>query len=158
MLERDGFRVQVSGSGEQALELFRRESPDAVLADGVMPGMDGVALLEELLRTNRAVPVVLMTGCGTIDSAVQAMRLGAADYITKPFKRRRLLDSLERAIAKRRAHEPRSETPVRRMTLRELTDTYIERALPRSNGNKVRAARLLGVNRRTLYRRVPRRA
>jgi DNA-binding NtrC family response regulator len=171
VLQRAGFQVHLAADAEEALELFRRVDLDVVLADVVMPGMDGVTLLAELLEIATDVPVVLMTGFGSIDAAVDAMRRGAADYITKPFKRQRVIEAIERALAQRKEQgsaassaarplEPRSfEQSVlefaleNRLTLREIGDLYIERVLSMSGGNKVQAARRLGINRRTLYRR-----
>jgi DNA-binding NtrC family response regulator len=162
VLERDGFEVHVAASAEEAVQIFHDVELDAVLADVVMPGMDGFELLEELLRIDAGIPVLLMTGYGSIDAAVDAMRRGATDYITKPFKRRRLISALERALSLRKAEPgpvPRIEDSAldsaleQRLTLRELGDLYIERALSAAHGNKVQAARALGINRRTLYRR-----
>jgi DNA-binding NtrC family response regulator len=171
VLNREGFEVHLAASAEEASEIFRRVEPDAVLADVVMPGMDGVTLLEELLRLDADVPVLLMTGYGATDAAVDAMRRGAVDYITKPFKRRRVVDALQRALsersrtlARRAAQADASgeanleealleQALAKRMTLRELSDLYIDRILSMSQGNKMQAARALGINRRTLYRR-----
>ena len=173
MLRRAGFEVHLAAAAEEALETFRRVELDVVIADVVMPGMDGVTLLDELLELDAGVPVLLMTGFGAIDAAVDAMRRGASDYITKPFKRQRVLESIERGLARRKARdgnaaeapdardaEPKSfEESIlefaleNRMTLREVGDLYIERILSLSRGNKVQAARALGINRRTLYRR-----
>lgn len=94
MLRRAGFDVHLASAAEEALATFRRVDLDVVIADVVMPGMDGVTLLDELLELDANVPVLLMTGFGAIDAAVDAMRRGAADYITKPFKRQRVLESL----------------------------------------------------------------
>jgi DNA-binding NtrC family response regulator len=166
VLRRAGFEVHLAARAEEALELFQRTCPDAVLTDVVMPGMDGVQLLEALRRRDARVPVVLMTGFGAIDAAVDAMRRGASDYITKPFRRQQVVDAIERALAQAPAGKAAPETVgqgveqsvldlalERRMTLREVGDLYIERMLSLSRGNKVQAARALGINRRTLYRR-----
>jgi len=173
VLRRAGFEVHQASDAEEALELFRTLELDAVIADVVMPGMDGVTLLEQLIGLDTDVAVVLMTGFGAIDTAVDAMRRGAADYITKPFKRKRVLEAIERALSRRKQREMAgsADLPVEeseptsfeqsvlefalenRMTLREIGDLYIDRVLSLSGGNKVQAARRLGINRRTLYRR-----
>src|SRR5262245_54212419 len=93
VLRREGFEVRTAADGHEALDSFRNVGADAVLTDVVMPGLDGVALLEQLLQINPRVPVLLMTAYGEIDAAVAAMRLGALDYITKPFKRQRVIES-----------------------------------------------------------------
>jgi DNA-binding NtrC family response regulator len=172
VLRRAGYQVHLASGAEQALELFRSLELDAVIADVVMPGMDGVTLLEELIELDTHVPVVLMTGFGAIDAAVDAMRRGAADYITKPFKRQRVIEAIERALARRKGQDEGDADPAEedserasfeqsvlefalenRLTLREIGDLYIDRVLSLSGGNKVQAARRLGINRRTLYRR-----
>ena len=79
----------------------RERDFDAVLSDIRMPGKDGVALLGELREARPETPVILMTAFGSIDSAVEAMRDGAFDYITKPFKRGAVLAALERAFERR---------------------------------------------------------
>jgi DNA-binding NtrC family response regulator len=167
MLQRAGYEVHTAADAEEALRLFHSLEVDAVITDVRMPGKDGVELLEELHEMRADLPVLLVTGFGTIDGAVQAMKLGATDYITKPFKRGRLLAALERALERARAAaEPAAggdggsvaemtlEAALeRRMTLREVGDLYIERVLELARGNKCQAARALGINRRTLYRR-----
>jgi DNA-binding NtrC family response regulator len=166
ILERAGYRVHTAGDADEALRVFQSVEVDAVITDVRMPGRDGVALLEEIQGRRADVPVLLVTAFGTIDGAVSAMKLGATDYITKPFKRRRLLEALSRAIETRHGEAlPPSPTAAnleaatleagldRRMTLREVGDLYIERVLVLARGNKVQAAKALGINRRTLYRR-----
>jgi DNA-binding NtrC family response regulator len=89
LLEEEGIRARPAASAEEALETTRESDFDAVVSDIRMPGRDGIALLAELRQTRPDTPVILMTAFGSIDSAVDAMRSGAFDYITKPFKRRR---------------------------------------------------------------------
>lgn len=85
-----GHRVSVASSASHALEVLEREEIDVVLSDVRMPGMDGTALLRSLKATGHSCDVVLMTGYGTVDSAVDAVKLGAYDYILKPFSPERL--------------------------------------------------------------------
>jgi DNA-binding NtrC family response regulator len=81
-----------ASSGDQALEQIRQQGNiDVVLTDLKMPGMDGIALLREIRYSDPSVEVVLMTGYGSIKNAVEAMKYGAADYITKPFDTNELL-------------------------------------------------------------------
>jgi len=98
LLEEEGIRARSAASADEALELAREADFDAVVSDIRMPGSDGVALLAELRQARPETPVILMTAFGSIDSAVDAMRSGAFDYITKPFKRGAVLASLERAF------------------------------------------------------------
>ncbi len=83
-LERNGYDVRVAGSGEEGLQQFAEFRPDVVLLDHNLPGLSGLEVLERLRKGDTQVPVVLMTGFGGIEVAVQALKLGAADYLTKP--------------------------------------------------------------------------
>lgn len=158
LLEREGHEVVPAGDADEALERF--DGVDAVITDVRMPGRDGVTLLEEILQHDPGMPVVLVTGYPTIDAAVHVMRLGAVDYVTKPFKRQRILDALDRVIerghredAVRAGREILERGVDHCLTVREVTDLYIDRVLELNGGNKVRAAKMLGINRRTIYRR-----
>jgi DNA-binding NtrC family response regulator len=97
-LEVAGYDVQVVASGEDALELLKSEDADLVLSDKRLPGMDGVELVKRLKAEHPEVGVVVMTAYGTIGSAVEAMRLGAEDYLVKPFDAAEVLMVLRRAI------------------------------------------------------------
>ena len=101
LLDESGIRARTAASADEALACARNGEFDAVLSDIRMPGKSGLELLAELRETRPETPVLLMTGFGSIDSAVEAMRLGAFDYVTKPFKREAVLASLERAFEHR---------------------------------------------------------
>ncbi|MBX3365563.1 MAG: sigma-54-dependent Fis family transcriptional regulator [Phycisphaeraceae bacterium] len=98
-LQRAGFGVMTADSAEKALDLVARRRPDAVISDLKMPGMTGLELLEKLRGIDEDLPVVLMTAFGTIETAVRAIKLGAFDYITKPFEGDELIIAVKRAIA-----------------------------------------------------------
>ena len=98
ILTREGYEVETSANGEEALQLLRSSPPQVLLTDLKMPGMDGIALLEEALREAPTCSAVVMTAHGTVDTAVEAMKKGAFDYLTKPLDRERLLLVLERAM------------------------------------------------------------
>lgn len=97
-LARAGFNVVASADGKSALELIARKRPDAVVSDLKMPGMSGLELLEQARQIDDALPVVLMTAYGAVETAVQAMKMGAFDYVTKPFEGDELVISVKRAI------------------------------------------------------------
>ncbi len=97
-LQRAGFTVIGAPGAEAALELVATRRPQAVVTDLKMPGMTGIELLEKLREVDDELPVVLMTAFGTIETAVHAMRLGAYDYITKPFEGDELVITVKRAI------------------------------------------------------------
>jgi DNA-binding NtrC family response regulator len=98
----EGYEVVTAGSGRGALAALRRQPVDLVLTDLKMPDLSGIALLEQILREQPAACVVLMTAHGTIDSAVEAMRKGAFDYLTKPLDREVLLLAVSRAVERTR--------------------------------------------------------
>jgi DNA-binding NtrC family response regulator len=98
ILSREGYEVETCSTAEEALLLLRASPPQVLLTDMKMPGMDGIALLEEALREAPACSAVVMTAHGSVDSAVEAMKKGAFDYLTKPLDRDRLLLVLERAM------------------------------------------------------------
>ena len=85
MLRRTGYDVTVAADGEQGLAEFLKSGADIVVTDLVMPKMGGMELLRSVNSSNPDVPVIIITAHGTVDSAVEAIKLGAFDYITKPF-------------------------------------------------------------------------
>ncbi len=85
ILARDGYANLTAGDGQRAIALVREKRVDLVLLDIKMPGLDGIETLKRIRAINEKLPVVMVTGYGTIESAVQAMKYGAKDYITKPF-------------------------------------------------------------------------
>ena len=101
-LERAGFRVVVVADGEAALHAVAQSRPDAVVTDMRMPKMTGIELLEKLRAIDDEVPVILMTAFGTIETAVKAMKMGAFDYLTKPFEGDELIIAVKRAVEHRR--------------------------------------------------------
>ena len=100
-LRRQGFEVTTAADGAVALERFRAEPADAILTDQKMPGLSGLALLEAARGIDPEVAVIVMTAYGTIESAVSAMKGGAADYLTKPLNLEELRHRLERARERR---------------------------------------------------------
>lgn len=101
-LELSGLRVQSCANAAQALALVDRDFAGIIVSDVRMPGTDGLQLLDALLELDRDLPVILVTGHGDVPMAVQALRKGAYDFIEKPFTPERLLDSVRRALDKRR--------------------------------------------------------
>jgi DNA-binding NtrC family response regulator len=93
-----GYEVETAASGEEALNLVETQHPAVVLTDLVLPEMDGLTLLQKLKETGRPPIVLLVTGHGTVESAVEAMRHGAFDYLTKPVDATRLQVLLEKSI------------------------------------------------------------
>ncbi|MHC4670542.1 MAG: sigma-54-dependent transcriptional regulator, partial [Planctomycetota bacterium] len=101
-LRRRHYDVIVETDSHRALRLLRESSSvDLLLSDVNMPGLDGFALLKEVRKTDPSLVVVLLTGYGTIESAVKAMREGAEDYVTKPVIDEEMLLTVERALKRR---------------------------------------------------------
>jgi DNA-binding NtrC family response regulator len=93
-----GYEVETAASGEEALNFVESQHPAVVVTDLVLPEMDGLTLLQKLRETGRPPTVLLVTGHATVESAVEAMRHGAFDYLTKPVDATRLQVLLEKAI------------------------------------------------------------
>jgi DNA-binding NtrC family response regulator len=102
ILQSEGYETASARNGRHALQVARDLSVDVVLTDLKMPDLDGIALLQELGRAQPTACVVLMTAHGTIDSAVEAMRKGAFDYLTKPLDKDVLLVVVGRAMERTR--------------------------------------------------------
>jgi two-component system, NtrC family, response regulator AtoC len=96
MLKRDGYEVTTAADGEQAVATLHRTPIDVVVTDLVMPRMGGLELLRHCTTAHPDVPVIMITAHGTVDTAVEAMKAGAFDYITKPFEQ----EELRKVIAK----------------------------------------------------------
>lgn len=101
-LEAEGYRVTGFTSPTKALEALRGNAFDLVLTDLMMPEMDGIAFLREALAIDPTIAAIVMTGHGTLDTAVHAMQTGALDYILKPFRLSTVLPVLARSLAVRR--------------------------------------------------------
>jgi DNA-binding NtrC family response regulator len=95
-LRREGFCITTAANGVEALEKVQAQAFDLIITDVRMPRMGGLALLQELKRTVAAIPVVMMTGYGRIEDAVEAMKAGAFDYLLKPFS----LEDLKAVVTK----------------------------------------------------------
>ncbi|MCK9418183.1 MAG: sigma-54 dependent transcriptional regulator [Nitrospirae bacterium] len=98
-LGQKGFEVTLAHNGESGLDLLRTDKFDLIFTDLVMPGISGMEVLKEVIAAKIAVPVIVMTAFGTVQTAVEAMRIGAFDYITKPFNLDELMIVLEKAFS-----------------------------------------------------------
>jgi two-component system response regulator HydG len=98
LLKRAGYAVDTASDGARALAIANARTPDVVVTDLKMPGMDGMELLAELRARHRNVPVIVVTAFGDIASAVAAMRAGAADFLTKPIDFPMLTVTMQRAL------------------------------------------------------------
>jgi len=99
-LEGEGFRAAVATDGRQGLQIVREAKPRVVLLDLRMPGMSGLEVLEALTKSDARLVPIIITGYGSVDSAVKSMKLGAMDFITKPFDPDQLLEAVHRGMRK----------------------------------------------------------
>jgi DNA-binding response OmpR family regulator len=102
-LETAGYRVACAGSGEEALELFDTDEPSLVVLDVMLPGIDGFEVCR-LIRERSSRPIIMLTAKGAEEDKVRGLRLGADDYVTKPFSAQELLARVEAVL--RRARPP----------------------------------------------------
>ena len=108
VLHDEGYRVERAETGEIALQLIRAETPDVVLVDVWMPGIDGIKTLQAVKESNADIEVVVMSGHGNIETAVAATKLGAFNFIEKPLSIDTVLRIVDSAIQARRAKELKS--------------------------------------------------
>lgn len=102
ILSREGYRVMAANDAKAAMKALARESPDLVLLDRKLPDMDGLKALEEMRQSDECPAIIMLTAYGDVQSAVMAMKLGAFDYITKPFDEAQLCLVIRKAIEMRR--------------------------------------------------------
>ncbi len=139
ILEYQGYECFVAPTGEDGLSLVDRESPDLVFLDIKMPGLDGLEVLSRLRATHETLPVVIVSAHGTIGTAVEATKLGAFDFIEKPFGQDRVLLTIRNALDQqqlreenctlRRAVELRHELIGKSQALKRVMDA-VQRAAP----------------------------
>ncbi len=162
MLQAAGFDTAEAESGEEALSCLGEQKFDLVITDLRMEGMSGVDLLREIKRRDPMLPVILITAYGSIDSAVDAMRLGAFDYLTKPFREQDILEkirasqsappgsAISAAEPSRSAEDIVADTPQMRATLikaERIARTDISVLITGETGTgKTRVARFIHEN------------
>ncbi len=101
LLAKKGYKVFTAASGPEALENLKQHTIHVVVLDVKMPGMDGIAVLKEIKRSFPLVEVIMLTGHGTVESAVEGLKSGATDYLAKPTDIDDLLAKAEEAFEKR---------------------------------------------------------
>ncbi len=139
ILEYDGYEVLEASSGPEGVALAERESPDLVFLDVKMPGMDGLDALQRIKALNETLPVVIISGHGTVSTAVEATKAGAFDFIEKPLASERVLVTIRNALDQtrlrdenrslKRAAEIRHQMVGESQALRQVWDA-IKRAAP----------------------------
>jgi two-component system response regulator RegA len=148
-----GFDVRSAENAEQALVLAREDSPEYAVVDLRMPGESGLELVRGLKAIDPTTKVVVLTGFGSIATAIEAVRLGATDYLTKPANTDEILAAFERG------NDPEKVAPIPENvpSLARAEWEHIHRVLTHCGGNVSQAARLLGIHRRSLQRKLSKR-
>ena len=152
VLQDVGWLVEEAESGEEALQILEESRPSVVLLDMRMPGMSGQETLQKILEIHPGLPVIMLTAHGTVDSAVEAMKLGAYDYLSKPAD----ADDVARALLARKDEAP--APPENPMSADRVRWEHIQRVYELCGHNVSETARRLNMHRRTLQRILAKRA
>ena len=105
LLNRRGYQVTAVNSGDAALQTLMDNSFDVMVLDLKMPGMDGIAMMHEMRKLGLFTEVLVLTGHGSIDTALEAIQLGAYDYLTKPCEIAELVSKIEAALERKTTKE-----------------------------------------------------
>ena len=168
VLEPDFGQILTANNPQIIPALLMRGDVDAVILDmnfnaGDLDGKDGLFWLERIKEMDNAPAVVMLTAFGDIQLAVESMKQGADDFVTKPWDNENLKEILERAIAKNRRNVSdreklkradalqKKEAEEKSLSLEEMKLTHIKRIIKECGGNLSQASQILGVNRQTLY-------
>ncbi len=128
-LTKEGYEVLVADSGETGIEIFRKNRPNIVLADLMLPGIDGIEVLKQIKGMDATTSVIMITAYEIIEKAIEAMKLGAYDYLMKPFKITELKASIARALELQSLRVRVSDT-----VESEKGKYYFDRIIAQSNG------------------------
>jgi len=145
-----GFEVREAPDGETALRLARGDPPEHAVVDLRMPGISGLDVVRGLKQADPSTAVVVLTGYGSIATALEAVRLGATHYLTKPADADEILAAFARAGSEPVAPADEAQPA----SLARVEWEHINRVLADCGGNVSQAARLLGIHRRSLQRKL----
>jgi len=150
-LRERGYDVRTAGNADDAMKQVHQDSPEMAVLDLKMPGRAGIELLKEIRAHDPATEVLILTGYGSIATAVEATRLGAVGYVPKPVD----ADEVLSAFARMRGERPlAAAAPVETPSLARAEWEHIQRVLSDCGGNISEAARRLGIHRRSLQRKL----
>ena len=149
-----GFTVRTAGDYHEAIAIARQNPPDLAVVDLRMPGPSGLNLVRDLTELSSRTRVLVLSGFGSIATAVDAVHLGAVNFLPKPADAEDILAAFERGSAPTVPAEPQDETP----SLARAEWEHIHRVLADCGGNVSEAARRLGIHRRSLQRKLRKRA
>ena len=155
-LRERGFEVRTAANVEQAVELAEGDSPEYAVVDLRLPGKGGMEILRQLRRVDAGTRTVVLTGYGSIATAVEAVRLGAVNFIPKPADADDLVAAFEKYERGDLADGLAATSPYRAPTLARMEWEHIQRVLSDCGGNISESARRLGIHRRSLQRKLQR--
>ena len=127
-LREAGFAVDVAASGDEGLEAALTQQPDVAIVDVMLPGRDGLSVIEELRRMGRSTPVLILSARRSVDDRVQGLQAGGDDYLTKPFAFAELLARVH-ALVRRASRAPEAAT----LTVGDLTMDLLSRRVTRGD-------------------------
>lgn len=142
-----GCEVFEAENAQDALQAHSDYEPDSAVLDLRMPGQSGLWLLSELRKRDPEIAVVVLTGFGSISTALEAVRAGAVNYLTKPVSAEQVVESFSPETVP-------SQTSVQMPSLAEVEAEYVQRVLSECDGNVTHSAKILGVHRRSLQRKL----
>lgn len=145
------WEAEAAPDGEEALKLARDRSPDLVLVDLRMPGKGGLDVVQELRTIDSSMTIIVLTGYGSIPTAISAMKRGADHYLSKPADADQILAVYD---ALHSTPGDRPEAPQTVPTLARVEWEHLQRVIADCDGNISQAARLLGIHRRSLQRKL----
>jgi len=149
-LEKRGFSVRTASTPLEAKALAEAESPELAVVDLKMPEGSGLTLVRDLKAIDAATNVIVLTGYGSIATAVEAVKLGATHYLTKPAD----VDDILAAFARAEGDADLADTNAEPPSLARVEWEHIQRVLHDSDGNVSVAAKKLGLHRRSLQRKL----
>lgn len=151
-----GFRVEVAGSCDEGVEVFRANPTELAVVDLRMPGRTGLTIISDLKAIRPDVQVLILSGFGSIATAIDSIRLGAANFLPKPADADDILNAFKRGGTEVELPESNESIPV--PTLAQAEWEHIHRVLADCDQNISEAARRLGIHRRSLQRKLRKRA
>ncbi len=151
-----GFRVMVAGNCDEAVEIFKTDPTDLAVVDLRMPGRTGLTVISDLRAIRPDVQVLILSGFGSIATAIDAIRLGAVNFLPKPADADDILNAFKRGGSEVEIVDSDELIPV--PTLAQAEWEHIHRILADCSNNISEAARRLGIHRRSLQRKLRKRA
>jgi two-component system response regulator RegA len=149
-----GFEATGVANGDQALALAAADPPEFAVVDLRMPGLPGLEVVRELIALDPATKIVVLTGYGSIATAVEAIRIGAMHYLTKPADTDEILRAFQGQSPPSGSAPAASDGELETPSLARTEWEHIQRVLADVNGNVSEAARRLGLHRRSLQRKL----